>query len=111
APVNQTSPEEIGFTAGFVADRTFVGPPNVRLIDRGIIMGNSIQGPQRRFTENIQFQDSLSWVAGDHRMKFGVDWTKYKQDTDFLFVNQGIFSFSADGLFGVTNTTGDDFAD
>ncbi len=111
APVNQTTPEEIGFTSDFVADRTFVGPPNVRLLDRGIIMGNSIQGPQRRFTENIQFQDSFSWVAGDHRMKFGVDWTKYKQDTDFLFVNQGIFSYSAVGLMNVTNTTGDDFAD
>lgn len=111
APVNNTTPEQIGFTADFVADGTFAGPPNVRLLDRGIILGNSIQGPQRRFTENIQFQDSISWAVGDHRMKFGVDWTKYKQDTDFLFVNQGIFSYSADGLMGVTNTTGDDFAD
>ncbi|MDM7923484.1 MAG: TonB-dependent receptor [Pyrinomonadaceae bacterium] len=111
APVNQTTPAEIGFTSNFVADGTFVGPPQIRLLDRGIILGNSIQGPQRRFTENIQFQDSVSWVAGDHRMKFGVDFTKYKQDTDFLFINQGLISYSAVGLVGVTNTTGDDFAD
>lgn len=111
APVNQTTPEEIGFTSDFVADRTFVGPPQIRLLDRGLILGNSIQGPQRRFTENIQFQDSLTWVAGSHRMKFGADWIKYKQDTDFLFINQGLISYSAAGLMGVTNTTGDDFAD
>lgn len=111
APVNQTTPTEIGFTSNFVADGTFVGPPQIRLLDRGIILGNSIQGPQRRFTENIQFQDSISWVVGAHRMKFGFDYTKYKQDTDFLFINQGLISYSADGLLGVTNTTGDDFAD
>ncbi len=111
APVNQTTPEEIGFRADFVADRTFVGPPQIRLLDRGIILGNSIQGPQRRFTENIQFQDSLSWVAGNHRMKFGVDYVKYKQDTDFLFINQALISYLGAGLVGVTNTTGNDFAD
>ncbi len=111
APVNQTTPAQIGFTSNFVADGTFVGPPQIRLLDRGLILGNSIQGPQRRFTENIQFQDSLSWVLGNHRMKFGFDYTKYKQDTDFLFINQGLISYSAIGLLGVTNTTGDDFAD
>ncbi len=111
APVNQTTPAQIGFTSNFVADGTFVGPPQIRILDRGLILGNSIQGPQRRFTENIQFQDSLSWVLGDHRMKFGFDYTKYKQDTDFLFINQGLISYSANGLLGVTNTTGDDFAD
>lgn len=111
APINQTSPSEIGFTSDFVADGTFIGPPQIRLLDRGLILGNSIQGPQRRFTENIQFQDSLTWIAGNHRMKFGADWTKYKQDTDFLFINQGLISYSADGLMGVTNTTGDDLAD
>ena len=111
APVNQTTPAEIGFTANFVANGEFVGPPQIRILDRGLVLGNSIQGPQRRITENIQFQDSLSWVLGDHRLKFGVDYTKYKQDTDFLFINQALISYSAVGLVGVTNTTGDDFAD
>ena len=111
APVNQTTPAEIGFTANFVANGAFAGPPQIRILDRGLILGNSIQGPQRRMTENIQVQDSLSWVFGDHRFKFGGDATKYKQDTDFLFINQGLISYSADGLMGVTNTTGDDFAD
>jgi hypothetical protein len=111
APVNTTSPAQIGFTADFVADGTFAGPPFISLADRGLSLGNSIQGPQQRVTQNIQFQDSVSWVIGSHRLKFGADFTKYKQATDFLFVNQGIFTFAADGLEGVTNTTGDDFAD
>ncbi len=108
APVNTTTPAEIGFTANFVANSQFAGPPAIRLFERGLTLGNSIQGPQARITENYQIQDSLSLVLGSHRMKFGVDATKYKQDQDFLFINQGIFTFS--GNFG-NNTTGNDFAD
>lgn len=111
APTNTTTPAQIGFTSNFVADPNFAGPPSISLFDRDITLGNSIQGPQQRITENMQIQDSLSWVLGDHRLKFGVDATKYKQATDFLFVNQGILTFSAAGLEGITNTTGDDFAD
>lgn len=108
APVNTTTPAEIGFTANFVANPAFAGPPVVRLFDRGFQLGNTIQGPQARVSENYQIQDSISWVLGQHRMKFGVDGTKYKQGQDFLFINQGLFTLS--GLFG-GNTTGDDFAD
>ncbi|MEZ5344771.1 MAG: TonB-dependent receptor [Pyrinomonadaceae bacterium] len=108
APVNQTTPEEIGFQADFVSNRQFAGPPQLRLFDRGIIIGNSIQGPQSRVTENYQIQNSVSWVLGPHRMKFGVDATKYKQGQDFVFINQGLLQFS--GSFG-GNTTGNDFAD
>ncbi len=107
-PKNSTSPAEIGFTANFVSKPEFVGPPSIRFFDRGFTIGSSIQGPQSRFTENYQIQDSISWVLGSHRLKFGVDATKYKQDQDFTFINQGAFTFS--GLFG-GNTTGDDFAD
>ena len=111
APVNQTTPAEIGFTANFVANPAFAGPPQIRLLDRGLILGNSIQGPQTRVTENIQIQDSMSWLVGAHRFKFGFDFTQYKQDQLFLFINQGLISYSAVGLTGVTNTTGDDLAD
>ncbi len=108
SPTNTTTPAQIGFTGNFVANPAFAGPPSIRLFDRGITLGNSIQGPQKRVTENIQFQDSLSLSVGDHRFKFGFDGTKYKQATDFLFINQGSIGFS--GQFG-GNTTGDDFAD
>ncbi|HEX8476575.1 MAG TPA: TonB-dependent receptor [Pyrinomonadaceae bacterium] len=108
-PQNLTTPEEIGFqNTSFVANRTFVGPPRITLTQRGLILGNTIQGPQARVTSNFQIQDSLSWAVGEHRFKFGADGTKYLHDQTFLFVNQGIFGFSR-----VTgpNTTGDDFAD
>ena len=111
APVNTTTPATIGFTANFVANGAYAGPPFISLNERGITLGNSIQGPQVRLSENYQYQDSLSWVLGSHRLKFGVDYVKYKQGQDFLFVNQGILTFSAAGLQGITNTTGDDFAD
>ena len=108
APANATSPAEIGFTPSFTVLSSFAGPPNVRLLDRGLILGNSIQGPQARVAENFQLQDSLSWSTGDHRFKFGFDGTKYKQDQLFLFINQGIISY-ASGNGG--NSTGDDLAD
>jgi hypothetical protein len=108
APVNTTTPAQIGFADDFVANQGVAGPPFIQLFDRGVTLGNSIQGPQSRVSENFQIQNAVSWVKGDHRFKFGFDGTKYKQDQLFLFVNQGIITFS--GSFG-GNTTLDDFAD
>lgn len=108
APDNATTPSQIGFTANFVAAPQFAGPPFIFLDDRGLRLGNTFQGPQARVTENFQIQDSVSWAHGDHRFKFGIDGTKYRQNTDFLFVNQGIISYSGEYL---ANTTGDDLAD
>jgi len=107
-PQNQETPASVGFSANFVANQTYIGPPQVRLSQRGIILGNSIQGPQARVTTNAQLQDSVSWTKGDHRFKFGVDGTRYFQDQTFLFINQGIFTMSRTSG---PNTTGDDFAD
>jgi hypothetical protein len=108
APKNTDTPASIGFTPSFTVLSAFAGPPNVRLLDRGLNLGNSIQGPQARVAENFQIQDSLSFSSGNHRWKFGFDGTKYKQDTLFLFINQGIISY-ASGNGG--NDTGDDLAD
>jgi hypothetical protein len=108
APVNHDSAASIGFVPTFTVVPGFAGPPNVRLLDRGLNLGNTIQGPQARVAENFQIQDSLSWSTGNHRWKFGFDGTKYKQDQLFLFINQGIISY-ASGNGG--NDTGDDLAD
>jgi hypothetical protein len=108
APKNSTTPSEIGFTGNFVANDTFAGPPRITFNERGFNVGNTIQGPQARVAENFQIQDSVSWARGDHRFKFGFDGIYYKQDQAFLFVNQGILTFS--GTNG-GNTTGDDLAD
>ncbi len=108
APKNSTPPSQIGFTGNFVANDTFAGPPRITFNERGFNLGNTIQGPQARVTENFQLQDSVSFASGNHRFKFGFDGTYYKQDQAFLFVNQGILTFS--GTNG-GNTTGDDLAD
>lgn len=110
APVNKTTPREIGFTSDFVADAQFAGPPRIFFYDRGFDIGNGYQGPQTRLAENYQFQDSFSWVLGDHRMKFGFDVVKYKQAQNFLFINNGAIGYSAVAEEG-SNTVGDDFAD
>jgi len=108
APFNKDSAASIGFSPAFTVQPAFAGPPNVRLLDRNLILGNSIQGPQARVAENFQIQDSVSWSTGNHRFKFGFDGTKYRQDQLFLFINQGIISY-ASGNGG--NSTGDDLAD
>ena len=107
-PQNRTTPAEIGFTGNFVVDSALAGPPLIWFFDRNFAIGNAIQGPQARVTENFQIQDAVSWARGDHRFKFGFDGTQYRHDQAFLFVNQGILGFSR--LTG-GNTTGDDFAD
>lgn len=108
APQNTTTPAQIGFTANFVANPQFAGPPFIFLDDRLLRLGNTFQGPQARVTENFQLQDSVSWAVGNHRFKFGVDGTKYKQDTTFLFINQAIIGY---GSAEEANSTGDDLAD
>lgn len=108
APKNNDSAASIGFVDTFTVVPAFAGPPNVRLLDRGLNLGNTIQGPQARVAENFQIQNALSWSTGNHRFKFGFDGTKYKQDQLFLFINQGIISY-ASGNGG--NSTGDDLAD
>ncbi|MEJ7701570.1 MAG: TonB-dependent receptor [Pyrinomonadaceae bacterium] len=109
APLNKSTPRQIGFTSDFVANPQFAGPPFIQFGDRGFTLGNTIQGPQNRFSENIQFQDALSYVIGNHRLKGGFDYVKYKQGQDFLFINQGFLFYSARGDEG-SNTIGDDFA-
>lgn len=108
APVNKTTPAQIGFTANFVASPASAGPPFIFLDDRNIRLGNTFQGPQTRFSSNFQIQDSLSWARGDHRLKFGIDGTKYLQDTAFLFINQAIIGY---GSVEDANTTGNDLSD
>jgi hypothetical protein len=108
APQNSTTPQEIGFSANFVANQGFAGPPFIFLDDRGLRLGNTFQGPQARAATNFQIQDSVSWVKGDHRFKFGFDGTKYMQDQTFVFINQAIIGF---GSNEDANTTGDDLAD
>ena len=108
SPVNKTTPSQIGFTANFVAAPQFAGPPFIFLDDRNIRLGNTFQGPQTRYSSNFQIQDSLSWARGDHRFKFGIDGTKYMQDTAFLFINQAIIGY---GSIEDANTTGNDLAD
>lgn len=108
APENRTTPAQIGFTANFVSAPQFAGPPMIRLFERGLLIGNSIQGPQARISENWQLQNSLSWAKGNHRFKFGFDGTDYNQQTDFVFINQGLITFTRT-VGG--NTAGDDLAD
>jgi hypothetical protein len=108
APLNNTTPAQIGFTGNFVANQAFAGPPRISFNERGFNLGNTIQGPQSRISQNYQIGDAVTWVKSAHRFKFGFDGTHYVEPQLFLFVNQGIFTFS--GLNG-GNTTGDDFAD
>jgi hypothetical protein len=108
APVNKTTPAQIGFTANFVANPAFAGPPFIFLDDRNLRLGNTFQGPQARVTSNYQLQDSISWAKGDHRFKFGFDGTHYRGDQLFLFINQAIIGY---GSAEEANSTGNDLSD
>lgn len=109
-PQNLTTAREIGFARNdFIALPVFEGPPVIRLFDRADLrIGNTVQGPQSRITENFQLQDSVSLATGDHRFKFGFDGTKYHGQQNFAFINNSGILFSSQ--FNA-NSSGNDFAD
>jgi len=99
-PVNSQTPASLGFTGIVPDDPANVGPPSIQ-IDGYTEIGNTIQGPQARFDNTWQYSDSLSWMKGNHSLKFGVEYLAYEQNQRFDFINNGVFSFD-----GVGTTSG-----
>lgn len=51
---------------------------NVRpLATFDIYRGVGTNGPQKQFTENFQINQSLSWLIGNHTLRFGADLRRY----------------------------------
>ncbi len=84
--VNEILPNAEGLTLNF---------PN------GISIGQNANTPQSTKERKFQFRDDLSWVKGNHTMKFGVNYIHTILDGYFYFGTRGYnltFRFPADQI-------------
>jgi hypothetical protein len=57
--------------------------------------------PTTQFDKRTQFADSLTWIAGDHTVKFGGEFSNIYASQKFGFNQFGVYTFA-----GLTSTTG-----
>ncbi len=70
-------------------------------------LGFSTNGPQPRIDENYTYFDNFSKVAGNHDLKFGVNFERFVISNPYYTDNSGNFNFNG----SATYSTGDPAAD
>src|SRR6185312_3742616 len=66
--------------------------------------------PQGRFHNTYQYQDSVSWIKGNHSFKFGTDLARILVEDAIPFNNRGTIAYAkATGFSGLANFI-DDFS-
>ncbi|MDQ2711425.1 MAG: TonB-dependent receptor, partial [Acidobacteriota bacterium] len=84
------------------------GPPRLAFLGSNLTVGFSTQGPTTLIDNTYAFYDNLSWVKGNHSLKFGFFFSPYQNNTVYDYFVNGSYYF-----YG-TNTkvrSGYDFAD
>ncbi len=95
-PVNHTSPADLGISGIVPSDPAAVGPPRVG-ISGFSNWGNTIQGPQGRKDDTLQFVDNFSHtINAKHSAKLGGEYRRYVQSQTFDFINNGLYDFTGD---------------
>jgi hypothetical protein len=85
------------------------GPPRLSFAS-GMTVGFSPQGPTTLINNTFTALDTLSWVKGDHSMKFGGGYSTYQNNTVFDFFVNGNFFFDGPAASGGIGS-GNDLAD
>ena len=80
------------------------GPPRLAFVNSGLTIGFSPQGPTTEANNTYAIYDNLSWVKGNHSLKFGFSFSPYQNNTVYDFYVNGEYDF-----YGLS--TGYDFAD
>jgi hypothetical protein len=83
-----------GITTGLPSDHT--GLPFVN-VSGGFNIGNGWEGELPQVGNSFQFSDNLSWVKGNHTMKFGVDARRSRFDQSLYYNVSGNFTFNSSG--------------
>jgi len=84
------------------------GPPNL-LFDSGLSVGFSEQGPTDLVDTTFGFNDTVSYVHGQHNWKMGGGTSAYRNNTTYDFVVNGEFDFNGIGGSGAGNSLADFF--
>ena len=62
-------------------------------------LGNSYEGPQPRIDTNLSFADNLTWVRGNHTLKFGGTYEQFRVHNPFGYLNNGYYSYNGQGTY------------
>ncbi len=83
-----------GITPGLPSDHT--GLPFIE-VSGGFNIGNGWEGELPQIGNTFQWTDSLSWIKGNHTMKFGADVRRNRFDQILYFNVNGWFTFDSSG--------------
>ncbi|MFY9676933.1 MAG: TonB-dependent receptor [Terriglobales bacterium] len=95
-----TNPQ-YGITTGLPSNRT--GLPFVD-VSGGFNVGNGWEGELPQVGNSFQFADNLSWVKGNHTLKFGADVQRNRFDQTLYYNVSGNFTFDSSGNNAISST-------
>ncbi|MFZ0481153.1 MAG: carboxypeptidase regulatory-like domain-containing protein [Terriglobales bacterium] len=94
-----TNPQ-YGITTGLPSNRT--GLPFVDVAG-GFNIGNGWEGELPQVGNSFQFVDNLSWLKGNHTLKFGADVQRNRFDQTLYYNVSGNFTFDSSGTNAVSS--------
>ncbi len=87
----------IRFGFPVVGDNPLVDIPRFDITNVSSI-GIATNLPQGRLTNNYVFQDTATYVRGDHTFRFGADLNKQRNKQDAPFLGRGLLSFTSSNV-------------
>jgi hypothetical protein len=69
--------------------------PTITLWDLGTQIGPNVNGPQQVVQNTYQIADSLTWIKGNHSMKFGFDGRDNTSAINFISNIRGNYQYSS----------------
>jgi len=72
-------------------------------VSGGFNIGNGWEGELPQVGNSFQFSDNLSWVKGNHTMKFGVDARRSRFDQTLYYNVSGNFTFNSSGTNAIVS--------
>ncbi|MGA8432905.1 MAG: carboxypeptidase regulatory-like domain-containing protein [Candidatus Sulfotelmatobacter sp.] len=98
----------LGITPGLSSSLT--GVPFVS-ISGGASFGNNFEGFLPQVGNSFQWTDELTWLKGNHTIKFGVDVRRARFDQYYYFDVNGEYTFDNSGPNGIIPADGDQYAE
>jgi Carboxypeptidase regulatory-like domain len=98
---SQNPPGGVGITPGLPSNRT--GLPFVD-VSGGFNLGNGWEGELPQVGNSFQFSDNLSWVKGNHTIKYGADVRRSRFDQTLYYNVSGNFTFDSSGTNAIGST-------
>jgi hypothetical protein len=101
-----TGDPKFGITPGLDTHRT--GVPFIT-ISGGPIIGNNAEGQLPQVGNSFQWSDNLTWVKGNHTMKFGADVRRQRFDQTLYYNVNASMTFDSSGADAVLTDDADNY--